>query len=58
MCMTASPQLLSPNQVTHRRRIKTEVKAKVVAVIWGTGLIQFLAALDIFHQHDFEEKDE
>ena len=24
----------------------------------GTKLIQFLAALDIFHQADFEEKDE
>ena len=32
---------------THRRRIKTEEKAKVVATILGTELIQFLAA--IFH---------
>ena len=28
-----------------RRRIKTEEKAKVVVAIWGTELIQFLAAL-------------
>ena len=31
----------------HRRRIKTEEKAKVVAAVWGTELIQFLAALAI-----------
>ena len=30
----------------HKRRIKTEEKAKVVAAVWGTALIQFLAALD------------
>ena len=44
-----------------RRRINTEEKAKVVASVWGTELNQFLAALhtvDIFHQADFEEKDE
>ena len=40
----------------HRRRIKTEEKAKVVAAVCGTELIQFLAVLDIFHQDDFEEK--
>ena len=32
----------------HRRRIKTEEKAKVVAYVWGTEFSQFLAALDIF----------
>ena len=31
--------------------------AKVVAPVWGTESIQFLAALAIFHQDDFEEKD-
>ena len=31
----------------HRRRIKTEEKAKVVAAVWGTELIQFLAALAV-----------
>ena len=28
----------------HRRRINTEEKAKVVAAVWGTEFIQFLAA--------------
>ena len=43
----------------HRRRIKTEEKAKVVAAVWGTELIQFLAALAIiFFEDDFKEKDE
>ena len=43
---------------SHRRRIYAEEKANVVAVVWGTELIQFLAALAIFPQDDFEEKDE
>ena len=46
------------NTSNHRIRIKTEVKAKVVAAVWGTELIQFLSAPAIFHQEDFEEKDE
>ena len=33
----------------HRRRIKTEEKAKVVAAVWGTEFVQFLATLAIFH---------
>ena len=33
-----------------RRRIKKEDKGKVVAAVWGTELIQFLAALAILHQ--------
>ena len=37
----------------HRRRIKTEEKAKVVDAVWGTELIQFLAALAILHKDDF-----
>ena len=45
------------NTVYHRRKIKKEEKAKVAAV-WGTELIQFLAALHIFHQDDFEGKDD
>ena len=40
--------------IRHRRRIKKEEKAKVVAAIWWTEMIQFLAAL----QNDFEETDE
>ena len=31
----------------HRRRIKTEEKAKVVAAVWGTELIHVHAALKI-----------
>ena len=31
----------------HRRRIKTEEKAKVVASVWGEEFIQFLAALAV-----------
>ena len=31
----------------HRRRINTEEKAKVVAAVWGTEMIKFLAALQI-----------
>ena len=43
----------------NRGGIKTEEKAKVVAAVWGTYLIQLLAELDIFHQpDDFGEKDE
>ena len=33
---------------SHRRRINTEEKAKVVAAAWGTELTPFLAALAIF----------
>ena len=35
--------------VQHRRRIKTEEKAKIIAAVWGTEWIQFLAALAILH---------
>ena len=34
---------------SHRRRINTEEKAKVVAAAWVTELIQFLAKLAILH---------
>ena len=55
---------------THKRRIKTEAKEKVVASIWGTEFIQFLATLAVVHYRStnwrkgwlapgwFEEKDE
>ena len=43
---------------SQRRKINTEEKAKVVAAVWETELIQFLAALGIFHQDDFKAKDE
>ena len=44
--------------ITHRGRIKKEEKAKVVAVVWWTELIQFLAALAILNQDNIEEQDE
>ena len=34
----------------HRRRLKTKEKAKVIAAVRGTELIQFLAALAILNQ--------
>ena len=41
---------------SHRIRIKTEEKAKVVvAMFGGKELIQFLAALTIFHQGDWKK---
>ena len=40
----------------HRRRIKTEEKAKVVTAVRGTELIQFLAALAISHQDDSKKR--
>ena len=33
----------------------TEEKAKVVTAVWGTELIQFLAALAIFHLDDLKK---
>ena len=33
----------------HRRRIRTEEKAKVVAAVWGAEFSQFVAALAILH---------
>ena len=38
-----------------RRRIKSEEKAEVVSSVWGEEFIQFLAALAIFVQDDFDE---
>ena len=40
----------------HRRRIKTEKKAKVVVGVWGVELIQFLAVLAILHQDDLKNR--
>ena len=40
----------------HRRRIKKEEKAKVVAAVWGKELIHFLDALAIFHQDDLKKR--
>ena len=41
---------------THRRRIKTEEKAKVVAAAVGTELIQLLAAQAILHQDNLKNR--
>ena len=40
----------------HRRRINTEEKATVVAAVWGTECIQFLAALAILHQDELKKR--
>ena len=42
----------------HRRRIKTEEKAKVLAAAWreGAELIKFLAKLAILHQDDLKNR--
>ena len=39
----------------HRRWIKTKEKAKVVAAVWGTKLIQFDVLLAILHQDDLKK---
>ena len=39
----------------HRRRIKTEEKAKVVSAVRGIKFIQILAALAFLHLDNFEE---
>ena len=44
-----------PVQDNRRRRIKTEEKAKIVAVIWGTELIQFIAVKAILHRDDLKK---
>ena len=40
----------------HRRRMYTEEKAKVVAAVGGTELLQFLAPLAILHQEDLKNR--
>ena len=47
--MKPSIELLSDAVVklTHRRKIKTEEKVKVVASVWGEEFINFLAALAV-----------
>ena len=53
MQLTSFSVLFLP--ASHRRRINTEEKAKVVAAVWGIELIQFLAGLVVFSQGQFEE---
>ena len=45
-------RIVLPVSWGHRRKIDTEVKAKVVAASWGTELLQVLAALAFLHQDD------
>ena len=42
----------------HIRRIKTEEKAKVIALVWGKEFIQFLAALAILPKTILKNKDD
>ena len=39
-----------------RRRIYTESKAKVVAAVWGTELLQFLATRSLLHKDDLKNR--
>ena len=41
---------------SHRRRIETEGKAKVVASVWGAEFVKFLAALAIFAQSIWKKR--
>ena len=41
---------------THRRRIKTELKANVVAALWEAEFIKFLAALAVLHCHESKNR--
>ena len=49
-------QWLCNLSANHRRRIYTENKAKVVAAVWGTEFIEFLATLAILHQDDMKKR--
>ena len=51
ICLAGGGGRLTPQSLccNHRRRTKTEEKAKVVASVWGKELIQFLAALAVLH---------
>ena len=45
-----------PQRVRRRRRIYTEEKAKVVAAVWRTELIQFLHPLAVLHQDAMKKR--
>ena len=49
-------QVLFCTFLYQRRRVKTEEKAKIVAAIWGTEFIQFLAAVAVLHQDDLKKE--
>ena len=46
--------ILHTRMLWHRRRIYAEEKAKVVAGVWGTDFIPYLAALAILQQDDLK----
>ena len=41
---------------SYKKRINTEEKEKVVAAVWGTEHIQFLAALAVLHWDDLKNR--
>ena len=43
--------------IYHRRRIYIEERAKVVAAVWGTEIIKFLAALAVLHKVELHQDD-
>ena len=48
--------ILHTRMLWHRRRIYAEEKAKVVAGVWGTDCIPYLAALAILQQDDLKKR--
>ena len=56
-CCTTTTATLAVTE-RHRRRIKTEEKAKVVASVCGKEFIQFLAALAVLHWKILNYMDE
>ena len=49
--LRASPH---PHQTHRQLAAQPRVKAKVIAAVWGTELIQFRAALAILHQDELK----
>ena len=45
-----------PHTWEHGRRMERKAKAKVVSSVWGTELIQVLAALVVFSSVDLKER--
>ena len=48
-CGTIRRDLVTSNGLGHRRRIKREEKAMVIASVWVEEFIQILAALAVSH---------
>ena len=53
---TLTEELGVPLGKIHRRRLSTEEKAKVVAAVWRTELIQFLDTLAVLHLDSLKER--